>query len=68
MVPECEGGYPQFENEAAAALLPGGACERYEPLQPDLASCDRDSFHQNHTIACDSFVYENFHTIFAEVI
>ncbi|CAH1636270.1 unnamed protein product [Spodoptera littoralis] len=44
VVPECEGGYPQFENDAAAALLPGGACERYEPLQPDLASCDRHSF------------------------
>ncbi|CAH0682900.1 unnamed protein product [Spodoptera exigua] len=69
VVPECEGVHPQFENEAAAALLPAGGsgtCDRYQPLLPDLSSCDRDSFHQNQTITCDTFVYENSNTIFAE--
>nr|XP_049703476.1 organic cation transporter protein [Helicoverpa armigera] len=65
MVPECEQSPAQFEDEAALALLPPGACQRYAPLAPH-AACERDAFHHNHTIACDAFVYQNHDTIFAE--
>ncbi|KAJ8723058.1 hypothetical protein PYW08_002970 [Mythimna loreyi] len=67
VVPECEVGVPQFDNEAASALLPPVSCQRYKPLAgPDLSGCDRNAFHDNQTVACDSFVYENMDTIFAE--
>ena len=69
-VPECEGLPGQFDNEAAAALLPAGACQRYAPLSglgAGAGVCDRDAFHLNDTISCDTFVYETMDTIFAEV-
>uniref|UniRef100_A0A2A4K5Q8 Major facilitator superfamily (MFS) profile domain-containing protein n=2 Tax=Heliothis virescens TaxID=7102 RepID=A0A2A4K5Q8_HELVI len=65
MVPECEQTPPHYEDEAALALLPAAACQRYAPLAPD-AVCHRDAFHLNHTIACDAFIYQNHDTIFAE--
>ncbi|XP_059057321.1 organic cation transporter protein-like [Achroia grisella] len=65
-VPECEGPYSNFANETATALLPNVTCHRYEPLQPDKTTCDRDHFHSSSIINCEHFVYENQNTIFAE--
>jgi hypothetical protein len=58
----------QFEDASAQALLPAGApCERYRPLLGDNSSCLRDHYHDNDTVRCDSFLYQNIDTVFVEV-
>ncbi|CAH0675737.1 unnamed protein product [Chilo suppressalis] len=66
-VPECEGSYggslqPGYWGVWA---LPerGGRCDR---LRPVADSCAVDSFKQNETIACNSWVYESNDTIVGE--
>ncbi|XP_028161577.1 organic cation transporter protein-like [Ostrinia furnacalis] len=67
VVPECEGaGGAGFANESALPLLAAARCERFAPLRPGLASCDRDLFHPVDTVRCEHFIYENYDTIFAE--
>ncbi|KAM3955702.1 organic cation transporter protein [Aphomia sociella] len=65
-VPECEGPYGLFANQTATALLPNVTCHRYEPLELEQRTCDREHFHPSHIVECDQFIYENHDTIFAE--
>lgn len=65
-VPECESTPPDFTtNGWGAWALPesGGRCER---LQPVGEECSPNSFHQNETITCSAWVYENSNTIVPE--
>ncbi|XP_068633971.1 organic cation transporter protein-like [Battus philenor] len=65
LVPECEGSGGSFHNTSVLELLGTNPCRRYEPLSEDL-TCSRDQFHENHTIECNAFVYEDYNTVYSE--